>query len=178
MKLFAVALNTAVAAGIVAFGFHAIPEAKAAQEQKQWLTESEQMCLRQNVYWEARNQSELGMAAVAWLTFNRVESKNYPNTICGVVKQGLKNADGSMKRHKCQFSWYCDGLSDKIPSNKVEQQAWLDAIVIADAVTQAWFADHQNPVGESIMYHATSVSPYWKTAYTQVVQIDDHIFYE
>ena len=51
---------------------------------------NEHYCLAQNIYFEAGNQSLEGMAAVADVTLNRVQNSRYPNTICDVVKQGLK----------------------------------------------------------------------------------------
>ena len=50
--------------------------------------ESEDLiCLAENIYWEARNQSLEGKLAVAHVTINRVKSNKFPNNVCGVVKQ-------------------------------------------------------------------------------------------
>ena len=46
------------------------------------------VCLALNVYHEAKNQDIDGMYAVADVVMNRVEDHRYPNTVCGVVKQG------------------------------------------------------------------------------------------
>ena len=62
------------------------------------------------------------MIAVALVTRNRVFDDRYPDTYCGVVEQGpvreswKKNGTYYPIRHRCQFSWYCDGKSDKIPT--------------------------------------------------------------
>ena len=48
-------------------------------------------CLALNIYHEARNQPFMGKLAVGYVTLNRVNSDEFPNTICGVVKQGLKS---------------------------------------------------------------------------------------
>ena len=49
------------------------------------------------------------------VTLNRVRDDRFPNTIWNeVVKQGLTYESGFPIRDKCQFSWYCDGKSDKI----------------------------------------------------------------
>ena len=69
-------------------------------------------CMALNVYYEARGSNLADRAAVADVVLNRVNDSRYPDTVCGVVKQGLQNADGSMRRNKCQFSWYCDGKAD------------------------------------------------------------------
>ena len=65
-------------------------------------------CLAQNIYFEARNQPTQGKIAVAHVVLNRVKSKRYPNSACEVIRQG-----GQERRHRCQFSWWCDGKSDE-----------------------------------------------------------------
>lgn len=134
-------------------------------------------CLATNLYFEARNQkTDKAMAAVGYTVLNRVASKSYPDSVCDVVYQGRKAKSGGYIRHKCQFSWVCDGAPD-IPSdrNKIEIAAWNRAKNVALKVLQGTI---HNPVGNATMYHATYVSPYWKRAYIMVAQIEDHIFYE
>lgn len=57
-------------------------------------------CLTDNIYFEARNERDIGKKAVAFVTLNRRKSPGYPNTICGVVYH-------KMVKRKCQFSWTC-----------------------------------------------------------------------
>lgn len=64
-------------------------------------------CLALNISFEARSEPDLGKIAVSHVVMTRVESKLFPDTICKVVKQG-----GETRRHRCQFSWWCDGRSD------------------------------------------------------------------
>ena len=45
------------------------------------------------------------MEAIANVVMNRLGHKGFPQTICGVVKQGHEQG-------ACQFSWWCDGHSD------------------------------------------------------------------
>ena len=84
--------------------------------------DSEVSCLADNVYFEARNQGTAGWAAVIAVTLNRVDDNRFPDTVCEVVKQGPHRPSwkgtGEMipVRHRCQFSWYCDGKSDTIHS--------------------------------------------------------------
>ena len=52
------------------------------------LPEEELECLIQNIYFEASTQNEYGKIGVAQVTLNRVDSPDFPNTICGVVHQG------------------------------------------------------------------------------------------
>jgi spore germination cell wall hydrolase CwlJ-like protein len=68
-------------------------------------------CLAKNVYFEARNEPTLGQIAVAFVTLNRVESRHFPNTVCGVVEERT--------RHICQFSWYCESRPRYIYQNDI-----------------------------------------------------------
>ena len=121
-------------------------------------------CLAQNMYFESGHESEEGQIAVGMVTMNRVKSGDYPTTICGVVKQKVEDT--------CQFSWYCDGKSDK-PTNV---KAWREAVT---AVRKAYVIYNLGVDISSgaVMYHATYVSPYWKKAYKRITRIDSHIFY-
>jgi N-acetylmuramoyl-L-alanine amidase len=175
-KTTAALLNVAVFAGMTAFGAYSVKEAHARQV-VHGISDEDKHCLQQNIFWEARNQSTLGQVAVAWVTINRMENSSYPTTLCEVVKQGQKNSDGSMVRHKCQFSWYCDGKSDKVPNNAIAQRAWEDAGLVAEVVLLDWARQNSSPVENAVMYHADYVNPYWADSYEEVTRIDDHIFY-
>ena len=74
----------------------------------------ETYCMSLNIYYEARGEGWKGKTAVAHVVQNRVAHEKYPDTICDVVKSGVKHPNGMMKKHKCQFSWYCDGKADDI----------------------------------------------------------------
>lgn len=134
-------------------------------------------CLAVNLYFEAGNQkTDAALAAVGYTVLNRVASKDYPNSVCDVVYQGRKLANGNYVRHKCQFSWVCDGAPDVPPmGNKIGMEAWLRAREVALQVLKGTI---DNPVGNATMYHATYVTPYWRKAYIEVAKIEDHIFYE
>ena len=81
------------------------------------------VCLANNMYHEARSQGLAGQLAVSLVVLNRVKDSRYPNTICEVVHQGPVRESWKTKgkdvadsernyypiRHRCQFSWYCDG---------------------------------------------------------------------
>ena len=70
-------------------------------------------CLALNIYFEARNQPVMGQIGVSMVVLNRVNSTDYPDNVCDVIYQGKHSKITGMPfRHKCQFSWYCDGLTD------------------------------------------------------------------
>ena len=129
-------------------------------------------CLSKNIYFEARSEGALGQRAVAWVTLNRVESERFPDTICEVVHQARRDASGNPLRHQCQFSWYCDGKSDRIAN----QEKYQEAIRMAELVL-ARYGVHPDPTEGAVMYHAVYVNPYWTDSFVRTTQIDTHIFY-
>lgn len=124
------------------------------------------MCLALNVYHEARSDPDMGQYAVAHVVINRVQSDRFPDDVCSVVKQGYHKG-----KHRCQFSWYCDGMSD-IPR---ESRAWAKAMLVADDVMQGSVPDMTDGATH---YHANYVRPWWAKHYTRTVQHGTHIFYK
>ena len=165
-------INGAITAGIVAVGVTSAKEVRA-QERLQTISSEQRECLARNIYHEARGESIAGQVAVAWVTLNRMESQDFPNTICGVVYQARTDANGNPLRNQCQFSWYCDGRSDRIRN----QREWEDVQLIADVVLLDWARAKESPVSNATFYHADYVTPYWASAFTQVATVDSHIFY-
>ena len=129
-------------------------------------------CLALNIYHEARNQPTAGKLAVAQVTLNRVKDDRFPNTICGVVYQGYYLNNNPIK-HKCQFSWWCDGKSDK----PKEIESWNYALMLARHMHEGFF-DNIDVVKDATHYHAVYVKPYWTKEKKKVKVIADHIFYK
>jgi len=130
------------------------------------------MCLALNLYFEARDQPVVGQLAVGFSTMNRVKDERYPDTVCEVVKQAKYHAWDMENpiRHKCQYSWFCDGMSD-VPTN---DKAMLEATILAANIFYGRVTDISNGATH---YHATYVNPYWADHMTVLFSIDDHIFY-
>ncbi|MBA5779279.1 cell wall hydrolase [Stappia sp. F7233] len=125
----------------------------------------EQRCLAEAVYFEARGEPETGQVAVAQVVLNRVRNPAYPDTICKVVYQNRH------KRNRCQFSFACDGIRDRISS----KAAWETAQRVAkDAVDGDEYIED---VGASTHYHATYVKPRWARSMKRLDKIGRHIFY-
>ena len=122
-------------------------------------------CLAENMYHEARNQEPVGIIAVGFVVVNRVNDNRFPSDVCKVVRQG-----GEVRRHKCQFSWYCDGKSDKIAN----RQAYEQIEAYAKAILSGRLGD---PSGGALFYHATYADPYWRNMFKQTLMVGDHIFY-
>lgn len=122
-------------------------------------------CLALNIYWESRSEEARGQLAVAAVTLNRVRDPRFPNSICGVVKQG-----GWKQRHRCQFSWWCDGKKDE----PKDATAWRKAQILARLSYAGVIND---PTRGALWYHADYVAPDWRTAMRQTAQIGRHVFY-
>ena len=123
-------------------------------------------CLAMNIYHEARSESYDGQLAVATVTMNRVDSRKYPETVCGVVWQ--KNNKG------CQFSWTCDGKSDRIRN----QSAYAKAIEMAENVLLNGLRSYKIS-NDVLYYHADYVNPNWEERWNAelIAQVDSHKFY-
>jgi len=127
------------------------------------------LCMALNLYHEARDQPLVGQLAVGSVVINRVRDPRFPNDVCEVVFEGPIDDNNNPKRHRCQFSWYCDGKNDE-PLNKV---AWHNSKNIAAYLLTGKPIDVTEG---ALFYHADFVSPNWKN-YKPVVQIQNHIFY-
>ena len=141
------------------------------------LLETAFICLALNTYHEAKNQSMVGQIAVAEVVMNRVQDKRFPNSVCEVVKQGPTRPSWEDPKkeypikHRCQFSWYCDGKSD-IPNN---EKAWKKAQDYAYLVLYNRIAI--DVTEGATHYHATYVKPSWAKTKTRTTRIESHIFY-
>ena len=141
------------------------------------LIETAFICLALNTYHEAKNQSLVGQVATAQVVMNRVADDRYPNTICEVVKQGptrpsWENPEKEYPiRHRCQFSWYCDGKPD-VPKN---EKAWRKAQDVAFLVL--YNKVNLDVTEGATHYHATYVRPAWARTKTRTTRIEKHIFY-
>ena len=125
------------------------------------LVDSAQLtCLAKNIYYEAPNESYEGKLAVATVTMNRVKSKSFPKTVCGVVYERSKAG--------CQFSWTCG------PRTQFNLASFNTAKSIAHEVltNNVRLASIKN----ALYFHNTSVSPKWDFA-RPIKKIGNHIFY-
>ena len=125
---------------------------------------ADRTCLAQAIYYEARSESRIGQVAVADVVLNRVASKYYPNSICGVVFQG------SERRTGCQFSFTCDGSMNA----RLNKRKWQESEQMAGAI----LAGMHLPVSRNAThYHAYYVSPPWAETLTPTAVIGAHKFY-
>lgn len=123
--------------------------------------EVEQHCLALNIYWEARGESRNGMIAVGWVVLNRMHSTQFPPTPCEVVYQGGEQPP-------CEFSWWCDGRSDR----PRDAYSWRRALI---AAADLLVNPPPDPTRGALYYHSTSIPRPWNRP--QTVQIGRHVFY-
>lgn len=121
-------------------------------------------CLSEALYFEARGETVKGQFAVAEVIMNRVKSARFPDSLCGVIRQGTG------KRYQCQFTYTCDGHAEVIN----EPQAYERVSKVARAVMDGTAGDL---TAGATHYHTKAVRPRWARVYHKTAQIGDHIFY-
>ena len=144
-------------------------------------TPADAQCLAKNIYFEAGVESTAGKLAVANVTINRAANKNYPNTICGVVQEGIHYYNAQKNEHfpvrdRCQFSWYCDGMGD----NPREGRTWKSAQELAKKVLINHYDKALIDITDGAThYHANWMETYpsWSKKKKVMASIDRHIFY-
>lgn len=121
-------------------------------------------CLAEAIYFEARGESVKGQFAVAEVILNRVDSAEFPDSICKVVNQGTG------RKYACQFTYTCDGMPEKIN----EPRAFDRVAMVAHLMTEG--ADRALTDGAT-HYHTKSVNPNWSRVFPRTATIGYHHFY-
>jgi len=119
-------------------------------------------CLQQALYFEARGESLRGQFAVAEVILNRVDSREYPNSVCGVVQQGGRNG--------CQFSYVCDGNSDVMRERQAADKAGRIARIMLNGAPRGLTAGATH-------FHTRAVNPRWARQFPRTAAIGAHLFY-
>ena len=125
---------------------------------------SEHVCLAEAIYYEARSETRSGQKAVAEVILNRVGSKHFPDSICGVVYEG------SERRTGCQFSFTCDGSMDIAPKGK----SWKRSQEVAALVMTGGVTPFTN---RATHYHTTAIEPVWAANMRMTKRVGSHVFY-
>lgn len=124
-------------------------------------------CLALNVYFEARGEPEPGRYAVAEVTMNRVASRRYPGSVCGVVYE--KNWDALRKRYVSAFSW-----TEFKTLPEPTGPEWTRAKEIA---AEVYYGQHEPRLAGATHYHADYIRPSWSRDQKPVARIGNHVFY-
>lgn len=126
---------------------------------------SELECLALTIYFEARGESDEGKIAVGHVVMNRSSHPLFPDKVCEVVQQG-----GEKLRFHCQFSWWCDGRSDR----PKEWRAWEKSKALARLIYWDYSPD---ATAGALWYHADYVRPRWRNDLSRGPKIGQHVFY-
>ena len=119
-------------------------------------SDAETECLARAVYFESKGEPLAGQLTVAEVIINRSESRRFPSTICGVVRQ------------PSQFSFVRRGYIPQPPANA----QWRTAVAIA-RIARGDMADGSAP--NALFFHARRVNPRWRL--TRVATVGNHVFY-
>lgn len=126
--------------------------------------DGEWRCLQKAIYFEARGEPLAGQFAVAEVILNRVDSPNYPNSVCGVVRQGKERRTG------CQFSFMCDGKSIRLRDQNAADRAGAIAHIMLEGRPRIL-------TGNATHFHTRAVSPSWSRRLVRTARIGAHVFY-
>jgi spore germination cell wall hydrolase CwlJ-like protein len=102
------------------------------------------------------------MLAVGHVVMNRARDSRFPAGVCGVVYQ--RSAGG------CQFTFSCDGLSDR----PRERAAWTQSVALATAIYAGRTVD---PTHGALWYHTASIRAHWDSGMKRTTRIGQHVFY-
>jgi spore germination cell wall hydrolase CwlJ-like protein len=157
-------------------------------------------CLAENIYFEARAESFSGKAAVGNVTRNRVLDSRWPDTYCSVVTQGPVRESWKTKQHKdladservyyprkhrCQFSWYCDGNKDVIWANyevtgqtiEGNARAWRESVEVAIYILEVGTMSIKDNTNGAVFYYAHNlVYPSWAETRKFLGTMGNHTF--
>ena len=127
-------------------------------------------CLAKAIYYEARGESVTGQAGVGYVIINRTKDTNFPNTVCGVVKQL------TIVNHKkfCQFSWYCTGGDAKLNAtirNTTYETAYTTAVAVLSGLID-------NGIGNAVSFNIRHIKRDWPNRMKLTATIGNHNFYE
>ena len=158
--------------------------------------EAELKCMAENIYFEGRAEPMVGKVAIGKVVMNRIEDTRFPNSICGVVKQGPVRESWKTRQQKdlpdserkfypiknrCQFSWWCDGQKDIIWATYMNGEviesnmtAWRDSINVA-----LWLmsGELKDPTHGAVFYYNPNIAnPSWGAIYKETAMIGNHRF--
>ncbi|KON82396.2 cell wall hydrolase [Azoarcus sp. PA01] len=120
-------------------------------------------CLARSIYWETKGEDVAAMQAVANVVMNRLGQHEFPDTVCGVVKQGQESG-------ACQFSWWCDGRPDDVE----EPKPYKVAKEVAREALNGQLLDRTHG---ATYFHHKRVTPSWSKIYTRTATVGAHHFY-
>ncbi len=126
---------------------------------------SEMKCLAEAIYFEARGEAIEGQYAVGEVIINRVLSKDFPNSVCGVI------SEGASRLNACQFSYNCDGKLETITEKKIYERILKLSKMLLEPSARFLTSG-------ATFYHSKLVSPSWSKKFIKTNEIGNHVFYK
>lgn len=127
------------------------------------------LCGAYAVYAEASNQTKLGQRGIIENVLNRVDSRHYPDTNCGVVFQ------------RKQYSFANKGNSnwDRVETDFAIRPMTPAVKNAIDITIDAMIRDPEDRFITGLHYLADYAEPDWRQRMPQVgvVTVDDHVFF-
>ncbi|WP_353309971.1 cell wall hydrolase [Shimia sp. NS0008-38b] len=137
-----------------------LPKVEEAHRTAEW------QCLSQALYFEARGESVKGQFAVAEVIMNRADHASFPQSVCGVINQGTSSG----RKYQCQFTYNCDGVSDKIHERDAYERVGKVAHLLLDGAPKTL-------TNGATHYHTKAVNPRWSRTFERTTTIGVHHFY-
>ena len=130
--------------------------------------ETELLCIKSALWYEARSEPEEGIRAVMSVIYNRKNSKHYPDTFCGVILQDKQfsafNEDKSLATKRLK------------PVREADIAAYTKVVGIAQEALLGTFKPVLDP---SVMHYAHfRVKNHWTKKYKKVKVAGKHVFYK
>lgn len=138
-------------------------------QRQQPVDPKELSCLARNIYHESGSETDQGKIAVGMVTLNRTETDQWPDTVCGVVKQRTQ----SNGRTICQFSWVCSQARRVI--NEADER-WQRSLAVAQHLLTGGYEQHKARYGNILYFHSARINPQWSNL-KRSVRIGGHVFY-
>jgi spore germination cell wall hydrolase CwlJ-like protein len=142
--------------------------ATATAKEREPLSDAEQTCLAEALYYEAGAEGTAGMKAVAEVIFRRTQTTYYPGTVCGVVFQGADIG-------RCAFSFTCDDMRIEMR----DQKLWARCLKLAGQLMRERKAlMAKNATKGATHFHNDRIKTDWKQrGLVRTAKIGRHIFY-
>ncbi|MXU66768.1 cell wall hydrolase [Oceanomicrobium pacificus] len=122
-------------------------------------------CLSEAMYFEAAAFSVKGQQAVGEVIVNRKNDPRFPNTICGVISEGVGSGRG------CQFSYKCDGNPEHYRYKKVKAQTDQTAKAVLSGKTSELAPG-------ALFFHSARIAPGWFASRPRIGTFGGNIFYK
>lgn len=101
---------------------------------------------------------------MAEVILNRVDSAEFPDSVCGVVHQGTG------RKYQCQFTYTCDGHKEVISEpGAYKRMGKIAALMMSEAPREL--------TDGATHYHTKAVKPRWARTFPRTATIGVHHFY-